>query len=72
MAVQARRIAKERDRANREAETSKRVSQFMASVFKVADPHQARGNTITAREILDKASKDIHSVLPEIPRSRRR
>jgi serine/threonine protein kinase len=67
MAVQARRIAKERDRANREAETSKRVSQFMASMFKVADPHQARGNTITAREILDKASKDIHAGLAKDP-----
>jgi eukaryotic-like serine/threonine-protein kinase len=67
MAVQARRIAKERDRANREAETSKRVSQFMASMFKVADPHQARGNTITAREILDKASKEIHTGLAKDP-----
>ena len=67
MAVQARRIAKERDRANREAETSKRVSQFMASMFKVADPHQARGNTITAREVLDKASKDIHTGLAKDP-----
>jgi serine/threonine protein kinase len=67
MAVQARRIAKERDRANREAETSERVSQFMASMFKVADPHQARGNTITAREILDKASKDIHTGLAKDP-----
>jgi eukaryotic-like serine/threonine-protein kinase len=67
MAVQARRIAKERDRANREAETAKRVSRFMASMFKVADPHQARGNTITAREVLDKASKDIHTGLAKDP-----
>jgi eukaryotic-like serine/threonine-protein kinase len=67
MAVQTRRIAKERDRANREAETSRRVSQFMASMFKVADPHQARGNTITARDILDKASKDIHTGLAKDP-----
>ena len=67
MAVQARRIAKERDRANREAETSKRVSQFMTSMFKVSDPGQARGNSITAREILDKASKDIHSGLSKDP-----
>ena len=67
MAVQARRIARERDRANREAEISKRVSQFMASMFKVSDPGQARGNSITAREILDKASKDIHSGLAKDP-----
>jgi hypothetical protein len=67
MAVQARRIAKERDRANREAETSKRVSEFMTNMFKVSDPGQARGNSITAREILDKASKDIGTGLSKDP-----
>jgi serine/threonine protein kinase/tetratricopeptide (TPR) repeat protein len=67
MALQARRVAKERDRANREAETSKRVSQFMASMFKVSDPGEARGNSVTAREILDKASKDIRSGLSRDP-----
>ena len=67
MALQASRIAKERDRANREAETSKRVSQFMTSMFKVSDPGQARGNSVTAREILDKASKDIRSGLSNDP-----
>src|SRR5438128_11381688 len=67
MAVQAHRIAKERDRANREAETSKRVSEFMTNMFKVSEPSQARGNSITAREILDKASKDIHTGLSKDP-----
>jgi non-specific serine/threonine protein kinase/serine/threonine-protein kinase len=67
MTVQARRIARERDRANREAETSKRVSEFMSSMFKVSDPSQARGNTVTAREILDKASKDIRAGLSKDP-----
>ena len=67
MALQAHRIAKERDRANREAETSKRVSEFMTNMFKVSEPSQARGNSITAREILDKASKDIHTELSKDP-----
>ncbi len=67
MTLQARRIAKERDRANREAETSKRVSQFMTRMFKVSDPGQARGNSITAREILEKASKDVHVGLSKDP-----
>jgi eukaryotic-like serine/threonine-protein kinase len=68
MAVQARRIAKERDRANREAETSKRVTEFMTNMFKVSDPSQAKGNTITAREILDRASNDIDTGLASDPR----
>ena len=54
VAIQARRIARERDRANREAATSKRVSDFMANMFRVSDPSEAKGNTVTAREILDK------------------
>ncbi|ABF41311.1 serine/threonine protein kinase with TPR repeats [Candidatus Koribacter versatilis Ellin345] len=67
MAVQAKRIAKERDRANREAEASKRVADFMTEMFKVSDPSNSRGNTITAREILDKASKEIETGLSKDP-----
>ncbi len=67
MAVQARRIAMERDRANREAEISRRVSQFMTDMFKVSDPGQARGNSVTAREILDKASREIETGLARNP-----
>ncbi|HEY6768817.1 MAG TPA: serine/threonine-protein kinase [Candidatus Sulfotelmatobacter sp.] len=60
MALQARRIAKERDRANR-------IADFMTGMFKVADPSEARGNTITARAILDKASNDIKTGLAKDP-----
>lgn len=67
MAVQAQRIAKERDRANREAEASKRVADFMSNMFKVSDPNEARGNSVTAREILDKASHEIDPGLAEDP-----
>lgn len=67
MGVQARRIAKERDRANQQAEVSERVSRFMTDMFKVSDPSEARGNTVTAREILDKASKNIDSGLAQEP-----
>ena len=51
-ALQARRIARERDRANR-------ITDFMVGMFKVSDPNEARGNQVTAREILDRASKEI-------------
>src|SRR3954447_6745910 len=39
----------------------------MTNMFKVSDPSQARGNSITARESLDKASKDVHSGLTKDP-----
>jgi tetratricopeptide (TPR) repeat protein len=67
MALQARRIANERDRANRAAAASERVTDFMTQMFKVSDPGQARGNSITAREILDKASNDIDTGLANDP-----
>jgi eukaryotic-like serine/threonine-protein kinase len=51
-ALQARRIARERDRASR-------ITDFMVGMFKVSDPNEAKGNRVTAREILDKASKEI-------------
>jgi non-specific serine/threonine protein kinase/serine/threonine-protein kinase len=67
VAIQARRIAKERDRANRAAATSRRVSDFMADMFRVPDPDEAKGNSVTAREILDKASMEIETGLANDP-----
>jgi serine/threonine protein kinase len=55
-----RRTRRERDRADR-------VTEFMASMFNVSDPSEARGNDIRAREILDKASKDIDTGLAKDP-----
>jgi len=66
-AIGVRRIVAERDRANRQAEASQRVSQFMTDMFKISDPTEARGNKVTAREILDKASKQIESGLSKDP-----
>src|SRR5262249_54054039 len=59
-AFQLRQITRERDRANR-------VADFMTNMFKISDPSEARGNSVTAREILDKASKDINKGLAQDP-----
>ena len=59
-ARQLRRTTRERDRADR-------VTEYMASMFKVSFPSEARGNTITAREVLDKASMDVESGLAQDP-----
>jgi serine/threonine protein kinase/Tfp pilus assembly protein PilF len=67
MALQARRIAAERDRASREATTALRVSDFLTDLFKVSSPNEARGNAITAREILDKGVEKIGSELADEP-----
>ena len=57
----------ERNRANREAETSRHVSDFMTDMFKISDPSVSHGNAVTARELLDKASQDIGSGLSKDP-----
>jgi eukaryotic-like serine/threonine-protein kinase len=59
-AVQLRRI--ERESAQRT-----RITDFMTNMFKVSDPSEGRGNSITAREILDKASKEIGTGLGKDP-----
>ncbi len=61
-AVKAERKARE------EAETTQRVSDFLVDLFEVSDPSEARGNTITAREILDKGAGKIESELQNQPR----
>jgi hypothetical protein len=63
MTVQAERIARERDRANQEATTAKQVSDFLVGLFKVSDPTEARGNTLTAREILARGSRQVETDL---------
>ena len=42
--------------ARQEAETARQVSSFVTGLFKVIDPSEARGNSITARELLDRRS----------------
>ncbi len=59
-AFQVRRISRERDRAGR-------ITDFMTSMFKISDPSESRGNSVTAREILDKASKNIEIGLAQDP-----
>jgi serine/threonine protein kinase/tetratricopeptide (TPR) repeat protein len=66
-AVELRRITRERDRANRERDRAARITDFMTGMFKVSDPSEARGNSVTAREILDKASKDMGAGLAKDP-----
>ena len=66
-ALQLRRITQERDRATRERDRATRITDFMTGMFKVSDPSQARGNDVTAREILDKASTEIDPGLSKDP-----
>lgn len=59
MAVLAKRLAAERDAARAERAKAEQVSRILTESFKVVDPSEARGNTITAREILDREAGRI-------------
>ena len=65
--IQLRRTRLERDRANRERDRATRITDFMTNMFTVSDPGEQRGNSVTAREILDKASNDIKTGMAKDP-----
>ncbi len=67
----ARNEAEEQRRlAEQKSLTAQRTSEFMISLFKVADPGEARGNSITAREILDRGVRQIDQSLRDEPQVR--
>jgi eukaryotic-like serine/threonine-protein kinase len=66
-AIQLHRITLERNRVTKERDRATRITDFMTGIFKVSRPSEARGNSITAREILDKASADIGTGLTKDP-----
>lgn len=63
MAIQAKRIAHERD-------AHRAVADFLKELFTVSDPSEARGNSITAREILDRGLQRMEFSLPDQPETR--
>ena len=65
--VQARTARLQRDAAIRERDRANRVTDFMINTFKVSDPAQSNVNNLTAREILDKASKQIDTEMAKDP-----
>lgn len=60
MAVQARRIARERDRAEA-------VTTFLSGLFTSADPASTRGDTVTVRDLLDRGAERVRAELNAQP-----
>jgi len=56
-------------RAEAEAST---VSEFLVGLFKVSDPSETRGKTITAKEILDRGAIQIQQELADQPQTQAR
>ncbi|MFK7914723.1 MAG: tetratricopeptide repeat protein, partial [Pseudomonadales bacterium] len=72
-AVLARQEAEQqRNIAQVEAETANRTTEFMVDLFTVSDPGENRGNTITAKEILERGRARVGIELADQPRIRSR
>ncbi len=63
MYAQMQRTARERVRAEQ-------VSSFMVDVFDLSDPYKARGNEVTARELLDASKRQVESRFAGQPETR--
>jgi non-specific serine/threonine protein kinase/serine/threonine-protein kinase len=63
MVVQAQRIARQRDRAER-------VSAFLVSLFEAADPDRSKGDRLTALELLDTGVARLERELSNEPEIR--
>ncbi len=53
--------------AREQAQSAKQVSDFLVGLFQVSDPNENKGNTITAREILDRGAEKINRELMDQP-----
>ncbi len=54
-------------RAEAEARTAQETTRFLVDLFKISDPSEARGNTVTAREMLDKGASRVDRELAKEP-----
>lgn len=65
--VQRDRAERETVRAEAEARTADETTRFLIDLFKVSDPSEARGNSVTAREMLDKGATRVRTELAQEP-----
>jgi len=65
--VQRDRAERQTVRAEAEARTAKETTRFLVDLFKISDPSEARGNTVTAREMLDKGAGRVQTELAKEP-----
>ncbi|HEV8580451.1 MAG TPA: serine/threonine-protein kinase [Thermoanaerobaculia bacterium] len=67
MTVQAARLVRQRDEIRRERDKAVQVADFLEEIFSAADPARARGETVTAREVLDRGAARITAELADQP-----
>ena len=58
---------KQTARAEKEADAALQTTNFLIGLFRLADPSEARGSTVTAREVLDTAAARVDAELAKQP-----
>ncbi|MBL8878772.1 MAG: protein kinase, partial [Phycisphaerales bacterium] len=61
---------REREKADAQARTSQRVTDFLVDSFTLANPDETGGETLTARELLDRGREKLEKSLAEEPAER--
>ncbi len=61
--------SRQREFAEQQAQRAQEVTDFLISTFEIPDPSRSRGETITAREILDQGTQRIRQQLANQPRT---
>ncbi len=69
-ARQAAHAARQRDLAQAERDKAEKVSGFLIDLFRDVDPWAGDGDTVTAREILDRGTERIEQQLADQPELR--
>lgn len=67
MSVLYARAVQAEHAAQIDAETARKTAVFMADLFKFSDPSESRGNSITARELLDRGAARVQAELADQP-----
>jgi tetratricopeptide (TPR) repeat protein len=65
--IQRTAAQKQTARAEAEAEAARQTTSFLIGLFRILDPNEARGNSVTAREMLDKGAARIDTELAKQP-----
>lgn len=65
--LQARAIAAQHERAERETAKAKEVERFLVGLFEVSDPGESRGEQVTARELLERGVERADGELADQP-----
>ncbi len=68
--LQARRAEHQAEQAARQAERAERIRAFLASIFEVSAPENARGEPVSARNLLDEGARRVDTELAAEPELR--